>query len=57
MVSFAQDLKKAIRGRLNKLTPENYDKISKNILEMEVDTEERLSAIVQIFFDKVNILR
>ncbi|KAK2728100.1 hypothetical protein QYM36_008546, partial [Artemia franciscana] len=52
MVSFAQDLKKAIRGRLNKLTPENYDKISKNILEMEVDTEERLSAIVQIFFDK-----
>ncbi|XP_065561430.1 uncharacterized protein LOC136027920 isoform X2 [Artemia franciscana] len=47
-----QDLKKAIRGRLNKLTPENYDKISKNILEMEVDTEERLSAMVQIIFDK-----
>ncbi|XP_065583286.1 eukaryotic translation initiation factor 4 gamma 3-like isoform X1 [Artemia franciscana] len=46
------DLKKAIRGRLNKLTPENYDKISRNILEMEVNTEERLSAIIQIFFDK-----
>ncbi|XP_065583456.1 eukaryotic translation initiation factor 4 gamma 1-like [Artemia franciscana] len=46
------DLKKAIRGRLNKLTPENYDKISKNILEMEVDTEEKLSALVQIIFDK-----
>ncbi|KAK2702923.1 eukaryotic translation initiation factor 4 gamma 1-like [Artemia franciscana] len=52
-IAQAQDLKKAIRGRLNKLTPENYDKISKNILEMEVDTEERLSAMVQIIFDKV----
>ena len=57
MVSFTQDLKKSVRRNLNKLTPENYDKISKNILEMEVDTEERLSAIIQIFFDKVNILR
>ncbi|KAK2710995.1 hypothetical protein QYM36_012234 [Artemia franciscana] len=46
------DLKKSVRRNLNKLTPENYDKISKNILHMEVDTEERLSALVQIFFDK-----
>ncbi|XP_065575057.1 eukaryotic translation initiation factor 4 gamma 3-like [Artemia franciscana] len=47
------DLKYSIRGKLNKLTPENFEKVSKDIWAIEVDTEERLRAIVQIFFDKV----
>ena len=34
------------------MTPDNFDKISKDILAMEVDTEERLGVMIQIFFDK-----
>ncbi|KAK2727510.1 hypothetical protein QYM36_008111 [Artemia franciscana] len=47
------DLKRIIKGELNKMTPENFDKISKGIVALEIDTEERLNALIQLSFDKV----
>lgn len=44
-------IKKA-RGMLNKLTPQNFEKISSEFLELKIDTEEKLRKLIELIFDK-----
>jgi hypothetical protein len=38
---------------LNKLTPENYDKIVEKVALLVIDTEDRLAGCIEIIFEKV----
>lgn len=40
------------RGMLNKLTPQNFDKLSQGFLELGIDTEEKLKRMIELIFDK-----
>lgn len=46
---------KAFRIILNKLTPENFDKLADNVKELEINTEERVNACMQMVFEKAVI--
>ena len=51
-----QELVNFVRGILNKLTPSNFEKFLHNIQNLPIDTEERLSLVAKIFYDKVLLL-
>ncbi|XP_042879655.1 eukaryotic translation initiation factor 4 gamma 3-like [Penaeus japonicus] len=46
------DLVKKLRSLLNKLTPEKFEKITGQIIELPVDSVERLSVFVDLIFEK-----
>ncbi|CAG2119608.1 unnamed protein product, partial [Medioppia subpectinata] len=46
------ELLKKIRGILNKLTPQKYDDLSKQILSFKIDTEDRLKRVLDLVFEK-----
>ena len=48
----ADALIKRARGMLNKLTPQNFDKISRQFLSVEIDTGEKLKRMIELIFDK-----
>ena len=39
---------------LNKVTPQTYDKLQKQLEALEIDRYERLEGMINIFFSKVN---
>jgi formate dehydrogenase maturation protein FdhE len=41
---------------LNKVTPQTYDKLQKQLEALEIDRYERLEGMINIFFSKVNFL-
>lgn len=43
---------KTLRSILNKLTPEKYDKLMKQVTELSLNTEERLMGSVNLIFEK-----
>ena len=45
-------LLKDFRGNLNKITPEKYDKILEKIRALDIDTEDRLTRVLDLVFDK-----
>lgn len=42
-----------VRGILNKLTPSKFEKLLVRIKAMDIDTEDRLSGVIKLFFEKV----
>ena len=46
---------KTVRGILNKLTPSKFDKLLERIQALNISTEDRLSGVIKLFFEKVNI--
>lgn len=40
------------RGMLNKLTPQNFDKLSKDFCDLAIDTEDKLKKMIELIFDK-----
>jgi hypothetical protein len=40
---------------LNKVTPQTYDKLQKQLEALEIDRYERLEGMINIFFSKVNL--
>lgn len=44
---------KRMRGILNKLTPEKFEKLVGTVNQMPIDTTERLSAVIDLIFEKV----
>lgn len=42
-----------MRGILNKLTPEKFEKLVGTVNQMPIDTTERLSAVIDLIFEKV----
>ncbi|XP_029973660.1 eukaryotic translation initiation factor 4 gamma 3-like [Salarias fasciatus] len=47
-----EDLLRQVRVILNKLTPERFDRLVEQVLELNIDSEERLSGVVDLVFQK-----
>ena len=47
-----QALLKRLRSILNKLTPQNFQKLMKQVTELPIDTEERLKGAIDLIFEK-----
>uniref|UniRef100_A0A8D0DGP5 Eukaryotic translation initiation factor 4 gamma 1 n=1 Tax=Sander lucioperca TaxID=283035 RepID=A0A8D0DGP5_SANLU len=47
-----QDLFKRVRGILNKLTPQKFQQLMKQVTELTIDTEERLKGVIDLTFEK-----
>jgi len=50
-----QDLYKKVRGILNKLTPQKFETLLKQVQDLPINSEERLSGCIEIIFEKVII--
>ncbi|XP_047662298.1 eukaryotic translation initiation factor 4 gamma 1a isoform X3 [Tachysurus fulvidraco] len=47
-----QDLFRRVRGVLNKLTPQMFQQLMKQVTELTIDTEERLKGVIDLIFEK-----
>ncbi|KAM3871346.1 eukaryotic translation initiation factor 4 gamma 1-like [Diretmus argenteus] len=47
-----QELFKRVCGILNKLTPEMFQRLIKQVTELSIDTEERLEGVIDLIFEK-----
>ncbi|XP_053267682.1 LOW QUALITY PROTEIN: eukaryotic translation initiation factor 4 gamma 3-like [Pleuronectes platessa] len=47
-----QDLFKKVRSILNKLTPEKFSQLVKQVWDLTIDTEERLKGVIDLVFEK-----
>lgn len=47
-----QELFKRVRSILNKLTPQKFQQLMKQVQELTVDTEERLKGVIDLTFEK-----
>ena len=52
VTSSPQDLFKKVRGILNKMTPEKFNQLMKQVTDLTIDTEERLNGVVDLVFEK-----
>ena len=56
MCSTPQDLFKKTKSLLNKLTPNNFQTLKTQAMGYPIDTEERLTGIIDLVFEKVGRL-
>lgn len=47
-----QELFKRLRSILNKLTPQRFQELMKQVSELTIDTEERLKGAIDLIFEK-----
>ncbi|XP_024939403.1 eukaryotic translation initiation factor 4 gamma 1 isoform X9 [Cephus cinctus] len=47
-----EDLYKRVRGVLNKLTPEKFDKLVGQVRSLPIDTQEKLQGVIDLVFEK-----
>ncbi|XP_041656970.1 eukaryotic translation initiation factor 4 gamma 1-like isoform X3 [Cheilinus undulatus] len=47
-----QELFKRVRSILNKLTPQKFQQLMKQVTELAIDTEERLKGVIDLIFEK-----
>ncbi|KAG5837009.1 hypothetical protein ANANG_G00234690 [Anguilla anguilla] len=47
-----QDLFRRVRSILNKLTPQMFQQLMKQVTELTIDTEERLKGVIDLIFEK-----
>lgn len=47
-----EELLKVLRGILNKLTPERFEGLVKQVDELNIDNEECLKAVIELIFKK-----
>lgn len=47
-----QDLFKRVRSILNKLTPQKFQQLMKQVTELTIDSEERLKGVIDLTFEK-----
>lgn len=47
-----QELFKRLRSILNKLTPQKFQELMKQVQELTIDTEERLKGAIDLIFEK-----
>lgn len=50
--SFFQDLFRRVRSILNKLTPQMFQQLMKQVMELSINTEERLKGVIDLIFEK-----
>ncbi|EDO33172.1 predicted protein, partial [Nematostella vectensis] len=46
------EVMRKFRGILNKLTPQKFKKLTEQVMELEIDTSEKLEGIIDIIFEK-----
>jgi hypothetical protein len=44
---------KTVRGILNKLTPSNFEALLARIQALDIDSEDRLTGVIKLFYEKV----
>lgn len=44
-----------MRGILNKLTPEKFDKLVNQVQALPIETPEKLKGVIDLVFDKVKL--
>ncbi|KAF1400973.1 Eukaryotic translation initiation factor 4 gamma 1, partial [Spheniscus magellanicus] len=49
---FSQELLRRVRSILNKLTPQMFQQLMKQVMELSIDTEERLKGVIDLVFEK-----
>ena len=47
-----QELFKRVRSVLNKLTPQMFQALMKQVTELQIDTEQRLKGVIDLIFEK-----
>ncbi|XP_059587188.1 eukaryotic translation initiation factor 4 gamma 1 isoform X2 [Alligator mississippiensis] len=47
-----QDLFRRVRSILNKLTPQMFQQLMKQVMELSINTEERLKGVIDLIFEK-----
>lgn len=47
-----QELFRRVRSILNKLTPQMFQQLMKQVTELTIDTEERLKGVIDLIFEK-----
>lgn len=47
-----QELFKRVRSILNKLTPQMFQQLMKQVTDLTIDTEERLKGVIDLIFEK-----
>ena len=47
-----QELFKRVRSVLNKLTPQMFQQLMKQVTDLTIDTEERLKGVIDLIFEK-----
>lgn len=47
-----QELFRRVRSVLNKLTPQMFQQLMKQVTELTIDTEERLKGVIDLIFEK-----
>lgn len=50
--SSLQDLFRRVRSILNKLTPQMFQQLMKQVTQLAIDTEERLKGVIDLIFEK-----
>ncbi|XP_030630375.1 eukaryotic translation initiation factor 4 gamma 1a [Chanos chanos] len=51
-VAKTQELFRRVRSVLNKLTPQMFQQLMKQVTELTIDTEERLKGVIDLIFEK-----
>uniref|UniRef100_A0A4W4FZT4 Eukaryotic translation initiation factor 4 gamma, 1a n=1 Tax=Electrophorus electricus TaxID=8005 RepID=A0A4W4FZT4_ELEEL len=51
-VAKTQELLRRVRSVLNKLTPQMFQPLMKQVMELTIDTEERLKGVIDLIFEK-----
>lgn len=51
-MSYFQVLYKKVRGVLNKLTPEKFDRLLNQVQDLTIDNAERLQGVIDLVFEK-----
>lgn len=51
-IAKTQDLFRRVRSILNKLTPQMFQQLMKQVTELTIDTEERLKGVIDLIFEK-----
>lgn len=47
-----QELFRKVRSILNKLTPQKFSQLMKQVTDLTIDTEERLKGVIDLVFEK-----
>lgn len=48
----SQELFRKVRSILNKLTPQKFNQLMKQVTDLTIDTEERLKGVIDLVFEK-----
>ena len=50
-----QELYRKVRSILNKLTPQKFQTLTQQIIDLDIDTAERLEGAIDLIFEKVGM--